>query len=217
MLLLCRSALAQGFVNLDFESADLSAYGAGPAQVPIADAIPGWTGYLGNNLQTSVLYNSLDIGSANLAILGTNNSLGIGTIPGNSYTVVLQAGASGQDGVSAAIAQTALIPATAKSILFTANNPNFGWQVSIAGQNIPVSQVSTVGNYYAVWAGDISAYAGQKDELRFTALFGAGPSVNLYLDSISFSSSSVPEPSEFALTALGALLLGFRRRRNHSP
>jgi hypothetical protein len=34
-------AQAQGFVNLDFENADLSAYGAG--SVSVANAIPGWS------------------------------------------------------------------------------------------------------------------------------------------------------------------------------
>jgi hypothetical protein len=33
------------------------------------------------------------------------------------------------------------------------------------------------------------------------------------LDNIQFSSTAVPEPSELALGALGALLLGFRRWR----
>jgi hypothetical protein len=53
-LALMRNASGQGFVNLDFEGANLSDYGAG--SVPAADAIPGWTAYLGGIVQTNINY-----------------------------------------------------------------------------------------------------------------------------------------------------------------
>src|ERR1017187_9728955 len=88
------SAFSQGFVNLDFNSAQLSDYGAGPTFVPISNAIPGWTGYLGTNQQTTVLYNAISLGLANLSLIGTNNPNYpyLSPIPGNNYTVWLQAG-----------------------------------------------------------------------------------------------------------------------------
>jgi hypothetical protein len=191
-----REASGQEFVNLNFYEANLSAYGAGGSFVPATNAIPGWTGYLGSNQETSVLYNNLTIGEAAIAIIGTNDpDAAYFVIPCNNYTVVLQAGE-----VSSSIAQTALIPATAKTILFQASWPYAsGWQVTVAGQSIPVSQLSTFGSDFAVYAGDISAFAGQTDALEFTALAGSGPPVNLYLDAISFSTSAVPEPSSLSL------------------
>ena len=209
--LLVQCSYAQGFVNIDFGSANIPNSTPSGSFVSMSNAIPGWTGYLGSVQQTTVLYNSLATGSAVLAILATNSPVG-GVIPGNIYNVVLQAGSTS---LSAAIAQTAVIPSYANSIFFTASLPYAaGWQVTIAGQNIPVTEVSTVGNGFAIFGGDISAFAGQQDELRFTALFGAGPTVNLYLDSISFSTSIVPEPGVFALVALGGLLLGYRRHKS---
>jgi len=107
-----------------------------------------------------------------------------------------------------------LIPSTANSILFEASLPYAtGWQVSIAGQNIPVTQISTINSNFGVYAGNISAFAGQVDNLEFTALSGAGPTVNLYLDSISFSPSPVPEPNSLGLFALGGLVMAYRQWR----
>ncbi len=185
--------------------------------VPVSEAIPNWTGCFGNSQETSALYDSVDTGSAAIAILDAN-SLVPGLIPGNIYTVVLQVGGSSGGYVSASISQTALIPQTAKSILFDASVPfAAGWQVTIDGQNVPVSQISIINVNFAVYAGNVSAYAGQVDNLQFSALSGAGPTVNLYLDAISFSSSSVPEPSVCGLLILGSLIFCLRRRHNSSP
>jgi hypothetical protein len=207
-------ALAQSFVNLDFNSAYIPFGTPSGSTVAASDAIPGWTGYLGVNQQTSVLYDTLALGSAEIAILDSNSQ--VPGIPGNSYTVVLQAGygGTGVGNLSASIAQTASIPSTAKTILFEASLPySAGWQVTIAGQNIPVTEISSINSGLGVYAGNVSAYAGQLDTLEFTALSGTGSTVNLFLDSISFSNSAIPEPSEFALFTAGALSFGFWRWR----
>jgi hypothetical protein len=202
----------QVFTNLDFSSANIPSGTPQGSMVPASEAIPGWIGYLGNTQQTSVLYDNLFIGSAAIAILDTNWG---GVIPGNNFTVALQAGASGSGNVSASIAQTGLIPSTARSILFEASLPYAaGWQVTIAGQNIPVTQISAIDSYNGVYAGDVSAYSGKVANLEFTALSGGGPTVNLYLDSISFSTSIIPEPSTFGLFALAGLLFSLRRWRS---
>jgi hypothetical protein len=207
-----RSGFSQGFVNLDFSSANVPGSTPSGSLVSITNAIPGWVGNIGGIPQTTVLYNDLYLGTATLAILSSN----VGGIPGNAYTVVLQAGNyGGPTNSPASIAQTALIPTNAESILFTASLPYAaGWQVTINNQVIPVSQVGTVGSFYGLYAGDVSDFAGQVQQLEFTALSGSGSTVNLDLDSISFSSIPVPEPSELTLTALGALVLGLRRWRN---
>lgn len=184
--------------------------------VPISEAIPDWTGYFGTNQETSVLYNGLDIGSVAIALLDTNSPVA-GLIPGNNYTVVLQAGESDSGFVSASIAQTGLIPSTAESILFEASiRYAAGWQVTVAGQNVPVTEISTINSDFGVYAGNISAFAGQDAQLEFTALSGSGPTVNLYLDAISFSTSPIPEPSGLALAALGGLCFAWRRWRKQS-
>lgn len=124
------SSFSQSFVNLDFNSANIP-IGTSPSFVPIAEAIPGWTAYYGNLQQTSVFYDGLATGSVNISILDENN-VGLAPIPGNNYTVVLEAG-NGNDGgngglanTTASIAQTAMIPSTAESIVFTASIPNGG-------------------------------------------------------------------------------------------
>jgi hypothetical protein len=138
-----RFGFSQAFVNLDFNSANISSGTEPYSFIPIADAIPGWTAYFGNNQQTSVLYDSEDIGSVNVSILDANSLVG-GLIPGNDYTVLLQAGNGGGDGglpnTTASIAQTGMIPSTAESIEFTASLPDGppGWQVTINGQPISI-------------------------------------------------------------------------------
>ena len=216
----CGNGQTQGFVNLDFNSPQLSAYGAGPAFVPAANAIPGWTDHLGTNQQTTVLYNALSGGVGDLAIIGTNCPESfVSPIPDNNYNVVLQSGpvSGGEAYFSSAIAQTGLIPLDTESILFEASLPSgVGWQVTIGGQVIHVSQISSLNSAFAVYGGDVSMFAGQVVRLEFTALASPVPPNDLDLDAISFSSSPVPEPGVFGLSALGALILVFRNRRKPS-
>jgi hypothetical protein len=206
-----RSASGQVFQNLDFESANLSPIPAGQfgGEVPITDAIPGWTGYLGTAQVSQVLQNDYTLGAASLDILGPNWSLS-GIIDGQ-YTVVLQPGA-GSSGVTVgvSISQTGLIPTSTESLFFKAQ-PNSGATtllVSLGGQNVSFSAIST-GPNYTLYGGNISAFAGQAEQLTITAVANAG---NLwYIDDIQFSPSSVPEPSTLGLIALGGLLFGLRR------
>jgi MYXO-CTERM domain-containing protein len=203
---------AQGFVNLDFEDAVIihdpsSGY---PNAVYASDAIPGWTttgGFLGSN---DILYNTPSAGSTSVSILATNGHPS--ALDGN-FSVGLYGGGTAS---SASISQTGLVPVSAKSILFVAQGGGAPGAVillvSLGGQNIPFYALSTVAPYTSVYGGNIPpTFAGQIEQLTFSALEGE----NFWnIDDVQFSSSSVPEPSEFALAALGALLLGFRRRRN---
>lgn len=210
LLVFYEKGQAQGFVNLNFNSANIPSGTQAGDFVPISDAIPDWTGYYGTDELTSILYNSLATGSQEIALLSSNSP---GAIPGNNYTVVIQA-TGGSTGPSTSLAQTALIPSTAESLLFTASLPySAGWQVTIGGQVIPVTEISTVGSDYAVYGGNISAFAGQVEQLEFSALAGNGPSVNLYLDSVSFSPNLVPEPNVVDLFVLGGLFLAWRYRQ----
>jgi hypothetical protein len=128
---------------------------------------------------------------------------------------VLQSGAgsggNGAPNTTASIAQTAMIPSSAESIVFTASFPDrgAGWQITINGQPILVSQIGTISSYYAVFAGNVAAYAGHLDQLEFTALYTTTEANNLYLDNIQFSASPVPEPNSSGLFALGGMFLAW--------
>jgi len=205
------SAFAQGtFQNLDFESANLEAIPAGQygGFVPISNAFPGWTGYIGTNQVGQVIQNNYSIGSPSIDILGPFWSVGYGIISGQ-YNALLQAGTySDRPPADAALAQVGQVPITARSIQIK----EFGSQfiLSLAGQTIPLVQMGS-GTNYVLYTGDVSMFAGQTVELRLTA--HGTPDFRFpvdFVDDIEFSSVSIPEPSILALSALGTLLLTWR-------
>ncbi len=195
------SAIAQGgFQDLSFESARLVPSPGDPGRFTIAAAFPGWNGYYGTNQFSSVLYNNLTLGGASISILDSSSPVGL-VIDGR-YTAVLQAGLE-----DTYIAQIGLIPTSALLLEFKAFVGGSA-AVSFAGQDILFSAIGS-GPNYTLYGGDISAFAGQLGELRFTVQGRANmPPSNLYLDSIAFS--SVPEPSTWAIAAVGCVLLSFR-------
>ena len=212
------SARAQGpFQNLGFESASIPNLNP-PDQfviLPIGQALPGWSGFLGTNQATQVFYNGISAGPAEISLVGRNTDIWSNNVIAGNYTVVLQAGGAGVQ-VSAAIAQTGLIPVNSLSIQFGISGVSGsigGFDVSFDGQNIPIVPLRSFSNY-ELYGGDISAFAGQSGELRFTenptviAPFGT-----IYLDEISFSINPVPEPSTWALLVCGAGAFIVSRRR----
>ena len=189
---LCHS---QGFVNLDFEAADVSAYGSGPAFVPITNALPGWTGYLTGNAVDRVFYNSISLGGPSVSLLDSLSPFPALVPIQEWYSVYLAAGAG--------IGQTGQIPNTAASLVFL-SKPFSAFNVSFGGQLISMLQSGTSGNNI-IMAGDISRFAGQTGELLFA---GGG-----LFDSIQFSNQPIPEPSMLGLFGLGALLFAWRVKR----
>jgi hypothetical protein len=196
-------AYSQGtFQNLDFESPDPSLALGGPALVPISGAMPGWNGYIGGTQIDTVAYNTISLGGAAISLQGPGS---LEPILQGSYTVFLQPDYNSGGGAipnSVAIAQTGQIPLTARSLEFFAYFS--GLQVTFGGQSLPILDLGT-GPNYTIYGVDVSAFAGQTGELRFTCPpvqpsgFGGAR-----LDAIEFSSQSVPEPDEAALLA-GAL------------
>lgn len=181
--------LSQGtFQNLNFEQVNTS--------FPIS--VTGWTIYSG-----TVFYNDASLGGAAVSIHSAQ-SLFFQPLQGN-YSVFIQGSSAGPP-TSAAIGQTGQIPVNSLSIRFWAD-PRSDLQVSFGGVTIPVIRLTTTANY-DVFGGDISIFAGQSAELRFTGLANSGG----YFDNIQFSTQQIPEPSTLTLFGFGALLLGYRPR-----
>lgn len=214
LLLLCRSGHAQGFVNLDFESANVSGYSPGSLNVPTSAAFPGWNGYFvtstTTNQATHVWFDAISFGASAISLNDTNNGLGPIVPFQGKYSAYLYGGSGN---VSAMITQTGMAPIGTESILMEVSQ-FFGFVVTLDGQPVTMVPLQTFSNY-TVYGGNIPAYSGQLVQLAITAPPTSSPNI-VILDDIFFSPNIVPEPSGFALGTLGALLLGFHRRRNSS-
>jgi hypothetical protein len=200
------SANAQGtFQNLNFEQAD-PVFVAGqysPYEVTAASALPDWIVSYDGSQQSAVLYDTQSTGAAVVCLEG----IGFGAIDGN-YSAFLQAFIGG-----ASISQTGLIPASTQSLFFEAYTsfPGQPLEVLIGSESVPFTAVSTGANY-TLYGANISAWAGQTEQLTFSALPDYSYPNNWMIDDISFSTNTVsPEPSIVALTAIGGLLFGARK------
>ncbi len=205
---------SQGFINLDFEDATISTPAGGWGDfVDPAIAFPGWTiGNFSINGYTAVSYNDLSLGSPAVDLMGPNfpNAVGYTPLQG-SYSVLLQY--FGYAGGPPTLSQTGLVPADAQSISFLVppgQNENYPAATVVTLNGVDVPLIPIAGGRVA---GNVSAFAGSVAQLTFSTINSADW---LYFDDIQFSTSEVPEPSEFALTVLGGLLLGFRRWWNSS-
>jgi hypothetical protein len=189
-------AFAQGFVNTDFESANLSGYGAG--SVPATNAIPGWTAYLGGTPLTNINYDvSPSSGGRGVYIYNSTN------LQGNYYVYI-----EGTSSEHASIGQSATIPLTAQSLIWWGFGPDI---LSFNGQSLPFSNIGS-GTHYDIFAANISAFAGQTGQLLFTSdAYPAAPGD--FIDNIQFSSSPIPEPSALGLSVLGGLCFLWNRRK----
>lgn len=156
----------------------------------------GWQAYPG-----ALAYNTISLGGA-AVVLHDENSPYFSPLIGN-YSAVLFNGIQPPvgDGLIAEIGQTGTIPVGTLSLRFVATS--LSPVVSFGGNAIAVQQVGSTARYN-VFAGDISSFAGQTGELRFsqTGLF----------DQVTFSTVAVPEPATMALLLAGAVLLSVSRR-----
>ena len=221
------SANGQGFIDLDFETANLSPVPpnhGGP--VPIASALPGWSASAGSEPFTEVLQNAIDYGAANVSILGPNYPAAgpqsqadgaIGTLDGN-YTVLLQSGIGGNPDQSnpanVSISQNGTIPVGMQSIQFKAWQGPYSTsslEASFDGNTLTLVPLALTSDYNS-YAVNISSYAGQSGTLTFTALIQNNGLSLIELDDIKFSPQAVPEPSPLILTVFGGLMFLFRRR-----
>lgn len=203
----------QSFQNLDFEAAHNIPSFAGnvhPWSMPASNALPGWTCYVGSNLQTTVWYDDLALDGAGLGIINSTSPYAPADLVGGQYCASLQYGITaiypGNPLVvirePASISQVGEIPSDAQSMHFIGTIP---FSVSFDGNLIPLV-VLDAQTTYNVYGGDVSLFAGQVGELRFMSY-----SHFAFLDSIGFSSQSIPEPNTFCIVLLGLLVL----YRNH--
>jgi hypothetical protein len=203
-------ASAQGtFQNLDFESAhNIPAFDphAHPWYMSAADALPGWSCYVGTNQTTFVAFNDLTLDAAGVSLI-TNTSayypMPAGLLSGQ-YCVSLQYGAVSAGPLvygPASIAQSGQVPSDARSIQFRGTVP---FTVTFGGNSIPLVVLSSQGDY-SIYGGDISQFAGQTGELTFTSYSHFD-----FLDAIQFSTEAIPEPSSAFLFITGGILLGVR-------
>ncbi len=215
VLFLGVTSKGQGFINLNFEQAQLSDLTTNSYGIYGSAVSRGWTAYFTGYSTTNLWYNNLSLGGAAVSLEGTNNVGGFPLIQGK-YFMLLQ-GSFG-NGSPASIGQTGTIPANAQSLTFWGS----GGDVSFNSQLLSVVSLGST-NGYGIWGADISGFAGQTGDLLFTAENGNTfnhptsssyyPGAWVYLDNIQFSSLAVPEPSALALAGLGAAFFGWRRWR----
>ena len=203
MLAVSSRGLGQGIVHLDFEGANLTSFGVGPANVAAANGIPGWTGYINGVPIPQIIYNSMNLDEPAVSVQGISSPI-IPAIQGN-YSVYLQGGTQYAYGTNCAIGQTGLVPQDALSLIFWGYVTPDG--VSFAGQALNLVTISSTPNYN-IYGADISAFSGQVGQLIFTARKQTGA----IIDNLQFSSTAVPEPGTVAFIVTGGWLLGCRRK-----
>ena len=209
----CKS-YSQGFVNLNFENANVSAYSPGD-HVSINDAIPGWgASFFQANPGSHpsppfVAYDAISLGGAGISVNDTNTGFSFTPISGK-FSAFLFGGAPE---TSVTISQSGLVPVGTQSIQMRIGNYMAvgAFTVTLNDQQIGMTQLAVFPSY-TLFGGDVSAFANQTAALSITALgVTSGPGPNpVLLDNIQFSSSPIPEPDSIALSALGGLLLSWR-------
>jgi hypothetical protein len=198
---------AQAFQNLDFEAATVSNLPPNQGEfVSVTNGLPGWSAYIGTNQLTQVAHNLISLGAANVGIWGPNYGLAMQPLQG-AYSAILQPGGFNGQGLPASIAQTGLIPASAKSMQFLASLASANdLIVTVGGQSVPVIPIGS-GSFGC----DVSVFAGSVEELEFTIADNHGNDLN-FLDAITFSPEAIPEPSGLTLLLVGIVGLVFSHR-----
>lgn len=198
-----QSSSGQAFVNFAFEDGVI----LDPSAPFLYSTVPGWEWNTGFGL---VPLNQVALSGAGVTLQGVNSPYAP-AIAGN-YSLTLQGGISLLS-EGAFIAQTGQIPAGTRSLLY-AGGPML--QVSFAGQPLTPVVLGTFPSYN-LWGVDVSAFAGQVGQLRFTQLHFGTSNTPSYLDNISFSTSPVPEPATWVFCAAAALgWVALRRRKTTS-
>jgi hypothetical protein len=204
------NAPAQGFLNRNFDTTTLTTVHF-PGGDRYTATIPGWAWNTPNYVDgdpNSVALNDIALDAPAVTLQGTSSPF-FPALQGG-YSVLLQGGTMAGGLVTgntngASVYQTGQIPSTSLSLTYLGSG---SLQVAFNGQILPSVAISNAAAY-TVWGVDISAYAGQSGELRFTSPWLA----HGVLDDIRFSSTAIPEPETFSLACLGLLCLLITMRR----
>jgi hypothetical protein len=113
-------------------------------------------------------------------------------------------------GATASISQTGLVPSGTQSLLFEAQPGQGALNVLVGSEVIPISPIES-GPNYTLYAANVSAWTGESEQLTFSAQVFSGIN-DWMIDDISFSPTTVLEPSPLALTGVGAFLFALYRR-----
>lgn len=207
-------ATAQGtFQNLNFELANPGTLTTSPGDpipyannVPISDALPYWSVYYGNEQQMGINVNDPSLRAVAVTLIAPGDN----PIDGN-YSVLLQGGAGNGGSAAASISQTELIPAGMESLLFEAQPGDATLEVLIGTQDVPITAIGN-GPNYTLYGANISEWAGDTEELTFSAVGEDSSPNNWEIDDISFSTTAVPEPNAVFLLGIGGLMFTFYRK-----
>jgi len=202
-------AKAQGtFQDLNFEEANIVTIPGQLYAVTVANALPGWTVDYGTAQQTQIFYNAPAVGSTQVTLYASGYPGFPGPILDGNFSLLLQGGEVNGVPTAASISQTGQIPSGTQSIFFDVGSSGNVLlpEVFIGNDELSLFPVGSGANY-TIYGGNISAWAGQTEQVTFSS-----PGGNFLLDDISFSPMAVPEPNTLALTGLGALLFGLYRR-----
>jgi hypothetical protein len=181
-------------MNLNFESAYSL---TNDSYIPASSAIPSWIAYDGTVPISSIYYAS-------------NNFTGVFTVvelEGGSLALSGDFSVGLYDGGS--VSQTGVVPAGTESLQFEASSV-INLKVTLGGQILSYSALSQGPNYTVYGANIPAAMDGQSEDLTFSA---ESVTPGDLLDNIAFSSMSIPEPPEYALVCLGAILFVVRCRK----
>jgi hypothetical protein len=204
--LISQSGHSQGsFENLDFESANVSGYAQNSDNVPISQAMPGWSAPNSGGATALVWYDALSTGGYMIAINDTSFQ-GVPVLQG-TYSAWLFGGAD----APATISQTGVVPSGTQSLLMDIASHGFPFMVTLGGQTLSMDPLQTFSTY-TLYGANISAFAGQTEQLSITspAPTGTPPNV-LEIDNIQFSNQEIPEPQTWNLLLCGAGALSLWR------
>lgn len=199
-------ASSQGFVNLNFEAANVVGLSPG-STLSAASAFPGWTLSI-----TPPFYDGVSLGGAMISVNDANTGFGgFSPIEGN-FSAILTGGAFN---TPATISQTAVVPDDTLSVQIMVRTFQRvdAFQVMMGGQVVLLVPVGS-GSGYTLYGGDVSAFSGLNSTLSITAFGVSGISPNaVVLDNIQFSNQPIPEPSVLGLICFGFLGLAFFQQR----